>query len=1464
MLRLRSTAFLLPMLVLISRPAAGDSLTPSRALNQHAATDRGDDHHAAVAAGPNGVVISVWTSTDSLGGRIGEDADVLYARSSDNGVTWSVSAPIAAHELNDSAEDRDASVATDGRGRWLIAWASTDASDGSGGDYDLRYVVSVDDGLHWSLPRLLNTDGGIDAFDDRAVRLATDRSGQWMAIWSKGDGGAQDVFCAQSLDSGMTFGPPLPLTDARSSGTIETAPTVASNERGVWVAAWTSRPFIAGPLGVDADILFSRSEDGGASWSPVRALNSNAGADSGDDDAVDLAADGGGAWVAVWHSFEPMPWGPDGDILSARSLNDALTWSTTREVYSFSMIELGHEYAARIATDRLGTWVLVWWREDSLPGTSASDTDILQARSLDRGATWIGPELINDDALIDVGDDRDPSVATTRTGSWIVVWTSDDPLQGTIGTDLDVLFAVAACGDGLRQLNEQCDDGNVLAGDCCSPSCRFEAAQSICRATVGTCDEVEVCDGVSGTCPPDRLRSAGTECRPAAGECNPSDLCTGTDPRCPADVPSPFGEPCRPAQGACDLPEACDGIHDACPPDLVDLPGVECRPSQGVCDPAERCTGASPTCPRDELVARGVTCRAKSGACDRAESCSGTSAACPPDALITRGTTCRAPAGACDAAEACDGVTTQCPADVARPDGAPCSDGTVCDGSEICLSGRCSIGLPLSCDDNNACTAETCVEPGGCSSLPIAGCCLSDADCNDGNACTTDRCSGPGGVCQSAAIPGCCLADADCDDRDACTADACSAPGGQCATSRISGCCAEDSDCGPPRGCASYRCDPLEARCEAQAQPGCCAADVDCDDGNSCTTDRCALETGLCSTSSITDCCATDADCSDGDRCTSDRCDPFSLRCTRELIAGCCAADSDCDDGKLCTVDRCDPKTARCIATPSDACCTADEDCAPSGARCGVARCDVAERACTIQSLSGCCTLDSDCDDRNGCTLDTCEGGQCNWREIPACGPDGGAGEGGADGGVDGIDSGSPDTRPADAEIHDAAGAQGDGGTGSPRPPVDVDDLVVLGLVEDDDGCECRASKTHRDHAPFAALLLAGAAALLRRRRSPRARTAMLVVSATALASPALAEPRPIAGMLELGLAAGTFMPAQDHELYNSLQSSYAELKPFGLDLGARAAYFPLSFFGAEIEGELAPSRTTGDRGVFLFGARGHLVLQVPQRLTPFVLAGGGVLGLGSSPSAVGTDVDPAFHWGGGLKYFATERLSFRVDGRQLISAARGAGEGNTSHLSVMVGISFALWRADEAPLVREAPAPHRLVPLPEPDRDLTPPIPASVRRVISPEPSAPQRATQAALERLHFKWGSAIIRPQDVEHLDAAAEVMRQHTNLRVTILGHADSTGGERFNLGLSLRRAQTVKEALISRGVTADRLEARGLGESVPVASNGTRDGRARNRRIEFDVFEVEAIPGVPIPFPGPRIDHALVDGRGAHQD
>ena len=105
----------------------------------------------------------------------------------------------------------------------------------------------------------------------------------------------------------------------------------------------------------------------------------------------------------------------------------------------------------------------------------------------------------------------------------------------------------------------------------------------------------------------------------------------------------------------------------------------------------------------------------------------------------------------------------------------------------------------------------------------------------------------------------------------------------------------------------------------------------------------------------------------------------------------------------------------------------------------------------------------------------------------------------------------------------------------------------------------------------------------------------------------------------------------------------------------------------------------------------------------------------------------------------------------------------------------------------------------------------------------------------IRFSVNSSVIKPDSFDVLTKVQSVASRCTNTVIRIEGHTDSDGSDAYNLELSKRRARAVIAYLIQQGIPTKRLDAKGYGEKQPVASNGSAQGKALNRRIEFVVFE-----------------------------
>lgn len=144
----------------------------------------------------------------------------------------------------------------------------------------------------------------------------------------------------------------------------------------------------------------------------------------------------------------------------------------------------------------------------------------------------------------------------------------------------------------------------------------------------------------------------------------------------------------------------------------------------------------------------------------------------------------------------------------------------------------------------------------------------------------------------------------------------------------------------------------------------------------------------------------------------------------------------------------------------------------------------------------------------------------------------------------------------------------------------------------------------------------------------------------------------------------------------------------------------------------------------------------------------------------------------------------------------------------------------------------HGCPPPPPPPPTVAPPPPTP--RVVLVE-------TRIVInEQVRFETDTAVIRSESDSLLAEVAQVFEKHPELlRVEVQGHTDNAGTDEHNLKLSEERARAVMAWLVKHGVAESRLSAVGHGEGRPLADNGTEEGRARNRRVEFHVLEQKAV-------------------------
>jgi outer membrane protein OmpA-like peptidoglycan-associated protein len=354
--------------------------------------------------------------------------------------------------------------------------------------------------------------------------------------------------------------------------------------------------------------------------------------------------------------------------------------------------------------------------------------------------------------------------------------------------------------------------------------------------------------------------------------------------------------------------------------------------------------------------------------------------------------------------------------------------------------------------------------------------------------------------------------------------------------------------------------------------------------------------------------------------------------------------------------------------------------------------------------------------------------------------------------------------------------------------------------------------------------------------------------------------------MVELGVWGGIMFPSPNMELFEAdLALPDQGRKQYGLvapDIGLRVGYYPIRHFGIEAEvGVMPASLRDGSGNPTIWAGRGHFVGQIGLwRLTPFIVAGTGAMGVASPRSAVGSEADIAIHFGGGLKFFVNYWIMLRLDVRDNLTNRFGVGEGVTHTPEVLLGISVTLNRKKDKPLRdrdgdgipdREDQCPR--VPgdpptgcPPDKDEDTIPdeidacPADPESRNGFEDDDGCPDVVPDefadlaGILKGIHFDSDKSIVKSESKPILDRAVEVLKKFPSVRVEISGHTDSRGEYEHNMDLSRRRADAVEQYLVDAGVDSARIETRGAGPNEPIATNDTSEGRADNRRIEVKIL------------------------------
>jgi hypothetical protein len=329
----------------------------------------------------------------------------------------------------------------------------------------------------------LDSGATIDSSDDPKMvpRLATDRAGNWVAVWEE-DGAVvatatADVSAWTSSGWAIASSPlvayystPAVAVDALGNCVVvhaaieglglatvtsqinavrltngcsilssaanlteqtatfpdpppDTDPAVATDGSGTFVAVWAS---YTGGSGYE--IWSSRSTDGGVNWS----MKSNISTSGSLDFQPEIATDGDGHWIALWSTSVAG----DRDIYYAASADNGASWTPAAPLNTTAASDAVDDTVPHVVAGGDGRWMAVWQ-------VMSGDVDVFGATTTDDGLSWSAPFAVNTDAATDVEDDLVPRIATDGL-NYAVVWVTDKPVQPLIGSDDDVVMAISS------------------------------------------------------------------------------------------------------------------------------------------------------------------------------------------------------------------------------------------------------------------------------------------------------------------------------------------------------------------------------------------------------------------------------------------------------------------------------------------------------------------------------------------------------------------------------------------------------------------------------------------------------------------------------------------------------------------------------------------------------------------------------------------------------------------------------------------------------------------------------------------------------------------------------------------------------------------------------------------------------------------------------------------------------------
>jgi len=277
-----------------------------------------------------------------------------------------------------------------------------------------------------------------------------------------------------------------------------------------------------------------------------------------------------------------------------------------------------------------------------------------------------------------------------------------------------------------------------------------------------------------------------------------------------------------------------------------------------------------------------------------------------------------------------------------------------------------------------------------------------------------------------------------------------------------------------------------------------------------------------------------------------------------------------------------------------------------------------------------------------------------------------------------------------------------------------------------------------------------------------------------------------------------------------------------------------------QYEGDFGTTKSTRVGDLTALNHRFDLVVHIPWGTRRSFFVGGGWTGSQYKSDTTLNQFDSGLNATAGLRFCAGGNWAIRTSAvMDFKDPSDQVPTGDaTKTLSLRAGISrFFGGNAGNSPCMVVTPSAPVVVPPPPPPPAPVPPPPPP-KAEVKPEPApppppppppAPKPREIFRLSGVYFGFDKSTLTQAGKDTLEAAVKYLNANPGAKVEIQGHTDSIGTDAYNRSLSDRRATAVMKHLRSRGIDAARMTTKGLGESEPVADNGTKAGRALNRRV-----------------------------------